>query len=145
MPTIDNAYRSWKAQPRDRDLKERFLSFVCLFIFAIRFSRFILFTFFGVLPHFSIHSFPSAFSHSHPPSAGIRSAFYRLDCEQSLMFFAKLLHAKPKHASWFAITLDEIFYWEIRRTARSLFIDTPLEPVSSEQFFDARIAGWPNL
>ena len=35
-------------------------------------------------------------------------------CEQSLIFFAKLLHAKPKHASgyiitsWLTIALDEI-------------------------------------
>ena len=59
-------------QPCDSDLKERFLSFclfVCLFVylfiyFAIRMSRFILFTFFGY-PLFFLFSF----SHPHPPSA----------------------------------------------------------------------------
>ena len=61
MPTIENAHFTRRTQPCDRDLKERFLSFVCLFIFAIRISGFIL----------------SAFSHPHPPSAGIRSRFYR--------------------------------------------------------------------
>ena len=39
---------------------------------------------------------------------------YDLDCEQSLVFFARLLHAKPKPrapviiTSWFGIALDEI-------------------------------------
>ena len=66
----------WRIQPCDSYLKERFLSFVCLFIylfiyFAIRISRFFLVTF------FVIRIFLSAFSHPHPPSADIRSAFYR--------------------------------------------------------------------
>ena len=55
---------------------ERKISFLCLFVylfifFAIRISRFFLFTF------FVMRIFPSAFSHPHPPSAGIRSTFYR--------------------------------------------------------------------
>ena len=29
----------------------------------------------------------------------------KLDCEQSLSFFAKLLHAKPKQAKLFTITI----------------------------------------
>ena len=77
---LDLASRSvckWRVQPCDSDLKERFLSFVCLSIylfvyFAIRISRFFP-SYFFCYPHF----FPSAFSHPHRPSAGIRSAFYR--------------------------------------------------------------------
>ena len=65
MPTIENAHFTRRTQPCDRDLKERFLSFVCLFIFAIRISGFILSAF--------SHPHP----HPHPPSAGIRSTFYR--------------------------------------------------------------------
>ena len=52
---------------------------VCLlfFFFAIHVSRFFS-SYFFCYPHFfSIRIFLSAFSHPHPPSAGIRSAFYR--------------------------------------------------------------------
>ena len=57
--------------------KDFFLSFVYLFIyFVIRISRFFPLTFFVIRiffhPHFSIR-----FSHPHPPSADIRSAFYK--------------------------------------------------------------------
>ena len=65
-----------RVQPCDSDLKERFFSLnVCLFIL-----------FYFCHPHFSFfsssffcypHFFPSSFSHPHPPSVGIRSAFYR--------------------------------------------------------------------
>ena len=67
--------------------------FFPLFVYLFLPSAFHVLLFLLFLASFRI--FPSAFSHSHPPSAGIRSASYRLDCEQSLMFFAKLLHAKP--------------------------------------------------
>ena len=30
-----------------------------------------------------------------------------IDCEQSLVFFAKLLHAKPKHASGEAVSCEK--------------------------------------
>ena len=63
MPTIDNAFCKWRTQSRDRDLKERFLSFVCLFISTIRFLRF--FFFFTFLASFRI--FPSTFFHPHFP------------------------------------------------------------------------------
>ena len=69
----------WRVQPCDSDLKERFLSFVCLFIYFFchpHFSFFFFFLLFLLSEFFSIRIFPSAFSHPHPPSAGIRSAFY---------------------------------------------------------------------
>ena len=57
-------------------LLERKISFLCLFVYFY----FILF-FFAIRnffhPLFSIRIFLSAFSHPHPPSADIRSAFYR--------------------------------------------------------------------
>ena len=63
---------------------ERKISFLnCLFDYfyfffiAIHISRFFS-SYFFCYPHFfSIRIFLSAFSHPHPPSAGIRSAFYR--------------------------------------------------------------------
>ena len=64
-------------------LLERKMSFLFLFVYyyyyyflpsAFLFFFFLLFCY----PHFfSIRIFLSAFSHPHPPSAGIRSAFYR--------------------------------------------------------------------
>ena len=65
----------WRVQPRDSDLKERFLSFVCLFIYFFCHPHFSFFfsSYFFCYPNF----FPSAFSHPHPPSAGIRSAYFR--------------------------------------------------------------------
>ena len=56
----------WRVQPCDSDLKERFLSFVCLFIYFFCHSHFSFFPsyffwyphFFH--PHFSIRIFPSA-------------------------------------------------------------------------------------
>ena len=48
-PTTDDKFYTWRAQPCDNHLKERFLSllflFVCLFLFAIRISRFFLLTY----------------------------------------------------------------------------------------------------
>ena len=55
-------------------LEERFLCF--LFLFVSAFSRFIL-PFFGLSAFFSIRLLLSAFFHPHPPSVGIRSAYYR--------------------------------------------------------------------
>ena len=69
----------WRVQPRDSDLKERFLSFVCLFIYFFchpHFSFFFLLTFFVI----------RIFFHPHPPSAGIRFAFYRHPSYASLNF-----------------------------------------------------------
>ena len=68
----------WRVQPYDSDLKERFLPFVCssiyLFIYLVCHPHLSFFSsYFFCYPHF----FPFAFSHPHPPSAGIRSAFYR--------------------------------------------------------------------
>ena len=60
---------------RLRDLKEIFLSFVCLFVYLIIFAirgRFILFTFFGVFPHFSIRIFLSASAIRHPQVSAVR-------------------------------------------------------------------------
>ena len=70
------------AQPCDSDLKERFLSFVCLFIFAIRISRLILFTFLA-----SFRIFPSAFSHLHPQVSGPRFTDTPLDTVNSEQCF----------------------------------------------------------
>ena len=75
VPTIYITFCMYVKGPTS-DLKERFLSLiVCLFIyfsfFAIHISQFFPLTF------FVIRIFLSAFSHPHPPSAGIRSAFYR--------------------------------------------------------------------
>ena len=75
----------WRVQPCDRDLKERFLSFVCLFVYLFFLPSAFLVCFsshFFCYPHF----FPSAFFHPHPPSAGIRSAFYRHPSYASLNF-----------------------------------------------------------
>ena len=69
-----------RVQPCDSDLKERFLSFVCLIIITFchpHFSFFFLLLFLLSAFFFLIRTFLSAFSHPHPPSAGIRSAFYR--------------------------------------------------------------------
>ena len=60
VPTIDNMFCTWRAQPYDFHLKERFLYFLCLFVFLLSaFSRFIL-TFFGLSAFF-----PSAFNYPH--------------------------------------------------------------------------------
>ena len=68
---IGITFCTWRVQPCDSDLKEKFLSLiVCLFYPHIFF--FLLLTFFVIRIFF-----PSAFSHQHPPSAGIRSASYR--------------------------------------------------------------------
>ena len=61
---------------------ERKISFLCLFVYLFIFFlpfAFLVFSFllFLLSAFFSIRIFPSAFSHPHPPSAGIRSAFYR--------------------------------------------------------------------
>ena len=74
----------WRVQPSDSDLKERFLSLiVCLFIL-------LLLLLFFCHPHFSFFFFLlfllSAFSHPHPPSAGIRSAFYRRPVKTALIW-----------------------------------------------------------
>ena len=70
VPNIGNTFYSvckWRVQPCDSDLKERFLSFVCLFIFfAIHISRFFCLTVFVIRiffhPHFSIQPRPQGFS-----------------------------------------------------------------------------------
>ena len=53
--------------------------FVCLFIYLFCHPHFVVFSFllFLLPAFFSIRIFLSAFSHPHPPSADIRSAFYR--------------------------------------------------------------------
>ena len=55
----------WRVQPRDSDLKERFLSFVCLFIYFFCHPHFSFFfsSYFFCYPNF----FPSAFFHPHFP------------------------------------------------------------------------------
>ena len=79
VSTIGITVCKWRVQPCDSDLKERFLSLiVCLFILlfflvATHISRFFSSYFFCYLHFF----FPCAFSHPHPPSAGIRSTIYR--------------------------------------------------------------------
>ena len=68
-------------------------SFLFLFSFLLSaFSRFILI--FVVCPHFSIRLLLSAFFHPHPPSADIRSAFYRHPYDNTLLRVgqAKLSH-----------------------------------------------------
>ena len=60
--------------PTTRQRLERKISFICLFIHSCR-SLFSFYSFYFFLASFRI--FPSAFSHSHPPSAGIWSASYR--------------------------------------------------------------------
>ena len=87
VPTIDFTFCMYVKGPTmyNSDLKERFLSLiVCLFIYFFFFcpflpSAFLIFFLLPFLlsafffhPHFSICIF-----HPHPPSAGIRSAFYR--------------------------------------------------------------------
>ena len=72
VPTlVSRSGCKWRVQPCDSDLKERFLSFVCLFIyyyyyyyyyFAIRISRFFPLTFFVIRVFFS-----SAFFYPHFP------------------------------------------------------------------------------
>ena len=81
VQTIDITFCMHVKGPTIATSKKAFLSLmVCLFIlfsfFAIRISRFLPLTFF-VIRIFSIRIFLSAFSHPHPPSAGIRSSFYR--------------------------------------------------------------------
>ena len=83
VSTIGITVCKWRVQPCDSDLKERFLSLiVCLiillfFLLPSTFLVFFLLTFFVIRIFFSIRIFPSAFSHPHPPSAGIWSAIYR--------------------------------------------------------------------
>ena len=86
VPTIDITFCMYvRVQPCKSDLKERFISLiVCLFItifFCHPHFSFFSSYFFCYLhffhPHSSIRIFLSTFSHPHPPSAGIRSAFYR--------------------------------------------------------------------
>ena len=80
VPTIDITFCMYVKGPNS-DLKERFVPLiVCLFIYCFFFCHphFLIFSsYFFCYPHFSIRIFLSAFSHPHPPSAGIRSAFYR--------------------------------------------------------------------
>ena len=59
MPTTDKAYCTWRSQLRDFETWKKYFFplFVCLFVYLIIFAirgRFILFTFFGVFPHFSV-------------------------------------------------------------------------------------------
>ena len=76
----------WGVQPCDSYLKERFLSLIDCLFFVIRISRFCS-SYFFCYPHFfTIRIFLSAFSHPHPPSAGIRSAFYRHPFSSAMQF-----------------------------------------------------------
>ena len=83
VSTISITVCKWRVQPCDSALKQRFLSLiVCLiillfFLLPSIFLVFFLLTFFVMRIFFSIDIFPSAFSHPHPPSAGIWSAIYR--------------------------------------------------------------------
>ena len=72
MPTNDNVFCTWRAQPYDIHLKERFLFFLCLFACFFLFCYlhflvlFLVFWFISIFPsalccpHFSIRIFPSA-------------------------------------------------------------------------------------
>ena len=66
--------------------------FVCLFFFCHPHFSFFP-SYFFCYPHF----FPSAFFHPHPPSAGIRSAFYRHPFEPRycLIFNSKFVFQAP--------------------------------------------------
>ena len=69
--------------------KDFFPLFVCLlfnFFLPSAFLFFFLLTFFVIRIFFSIRIFLSAFSHPHPPSAGIRSAFYRHPVKTALIW-----------------------------------------------------------
>ena len=88
----------WRVQSWDGYLKERFLSLiVCLFILCyiflvihiFRFFFFILFLLSAFF--FSIRIFLSAFSHPHPPSARIWSAFYRHPSGNTFYIFCVFL------------------------------------------------------
>ena len=59
-------------------LLERKISFLnCLFVCCLLSAFLVFFTLFVIRIFFTIRIFLSAFSHPHPPSADIRSAFYR--------------------------------------------------------------------
>ena len=72
MPTNDNLFCTWRAQPYDIHLRERFLFFLCLFASFFLFCYlhflvlFLVFWFISIFPsalccpHFSIRIFPSA-------------------------------------------------------------------------------------
>ena len=73
MPTTDNAFYTWRAQPCDSDLKEIFLSFLyvffCLFVFLppaflVFFPSYLCFIIVSMriflYPHFVIRIFPYA-------------------------------------------------------------------------------------
>ena len=95
------------------DLKERFLSFVCLFIIIFLPSAFIVF--------FLLLFLLSAFSHPHPPSAGIWSASYRhpitvktISCEESNTIHPQILRIVYLFASKF---LEAAHRWPIWSTS----------------------------
>ena len=68
MLAVDNAYCTWRAQPCDSDLKERFLSLLCLFIYLFIYCH----------PHFSFYSFYSFWlsAYSYMLSAFFSTFFY---------------------------------------------------------------------
>ena len=65
-----------------------FILFYYYFFCHPHFSFFFLLTFFVIRIFFSIRIFLSALSHPHPPSAGIRSAFYRHPLNTDIMAFS---------------------------------------------------------
>ena len=71
--TVSPSVCKWRVQPCDSDLKQRVLSFICLFVSLFcchpHFSRFFSLLLF-CYPHFSIHIFLSSFS--HPQLSGPR-------------------------------------------------------------------------
>ena len=95
---------------------ERKISFLWLFVYFIfflpsTFLVFLLLLFLLSAFFFNIRIFPSAFCQPHPPSAGIRSAFYRhpfkrlvyTPPDSSPRFTCKLNLSNTKNPAWFFI------------------------------------------
>ena len=66
MPTTDNAFYTWRAQPCDSDLKEIFLSFLYVFFVCL----------FSCHPHFSFFSFLLRFYYSYYAHFFVSAFFY---------------------------------------------------------------------
>ena len=95
---------------------ERKISFLnCLFVYFVIFFLLSTFLVFFLVTFFVIRIFfPSAFSHPHPPSVGIRSAIYRHPAIAGYIF--------PKHLHFLKISIIFSLYTSLcKPTSVNLF------------------------
>ena len=114
-PITDNKSYTWRAQPCDNHLKEIFLSllflFVCLFLFAIRISRFLLLTYCFLAIRISFY--PPAFFH---PQVCARYAFYRHSLPDCMELLSLVKQRQQQRAQGWTRTrkngtLRAVFIW----------------------------------